>query len=169
MLTKKAIAAAIFSLLVAAAVPAAADDAAPASSPYPRTEVRELGLGVTVGDPLGGTAKLWFDDRYAVDLGAGYATAENRAAFWADGLYHDWRLLPQPAQGKLGAYVGAGPELETGTDPRFGLRALLGLSYKPKDQPLEFFAEAGPLFRFTQGGAVDAVGGIGVRFDLPTR
>ncbi len=33
-------------------------------------------------------------------------------------------------------------------------------------QPLEFFAEAGPVFRLTQGGAVDADGGIGGRLYL---
>jgi hypothetical protein len=169
----KTLALSLLTLIAVAALPsaAAADDAA--ATPVPtlarRSEVQQLGLGVILGDPIGGTAKLWFDDHLAADVGAGFASAEDRAALWADGLYHDWRILPQPPQGRLGAYAGAGPELETGTDPRFGLRTVIGLSYLPKDAPLEFFAEAGPLFRFTQGGAVDAVGGIGVRFQLPKR
>ena len=122
---------------------------------------REVGVGVALGEPIGGTAKLWLDDRLAADLGVGIS--DGNAGFWGDMLWHDWTLLPQPPSGRLGAYLGAGPQVRTGDDARFGLRAIAGLSYRPAGHPLEFFAEAGPLFRLTQGGQVDAVGGVGVR------
>jgi hypothetical protein len=156
----------LLSVLAAAAPAAAADSAAAASAGQ---DGRQLGLGVILGDPIGGTAKLWFDQHFAVDAGAGFATAENRAAFWGDALWHDWTLLPQPKQGKLGVYVGAGPQLDTGDDARFGVRTIAGLSFRPEGHPFELFAEVGPLFRMTQGGHVDAVGGVGVRFQLPAR
>jgi hypothetical protein len=124
-------------------------------------QVREVGVGVALGEPIGGTAKLWLDDRLAADVGAGLS--DGNAAFWADALWHDWSLLPQPKSGRLGAYVGAGPQFRTGDDARFGVRAIGGLSYRPTGHPVELFAEAGPLFRLTQGGQVDAVGGVGLR------
>ncbi len=128
---------------------------------------RELALGVALGEPVGGTAKLWLDDRTAVDLGAGLS--DGNAAFWGDLLVHDWGLVKQPAQGRLGGYLGLGPQLRTGGDARFGLRTIAGVSFRARERPLELYAEAGPLFRFTQGGHVDAVGGVGVRIFLDAR
>lgn len=121
----------------------------------------DIGFGVVVGEPIGGSAKLWLDDRLAGDFGAGFS--EGNAAFWGDALWHDWTLLPQPKEGRLGLYLGAGPQLRTGDDERFGIRTIAGVSYRLAGHPLEFFAEAGPLFRLTQGGHVDAVGGAGLR------
>ena len=124
--------------------------------------IHEVGVGVVLGDPIGATAKLWLDDRLAADAGAGLS--DGNAAFWADALWHDWSLLPQPGNGRLGLYLGAGPQVGFGDDDaRFGIRAIGGVSYRPSGHPLELYAEAGPMFRLTQGGAVDAVGGVGVR------
>jgi hypothetical protein len=163
------VAGAFVAVLAGAALAAPPDSAPSAGASSASAGDRELGLGVILGDPIGGTAKLWFDENFAVDAGAGFASAENRAAFWGDALWHDWTVLPQPKSGKLGGYVGVGPELETGDDARFGIRTVVGLSYKTDGHPIEFFAEAGPLFRLTQGGAVDAVGGVGMRFLVPSR
>jgi opacity protein-like surface antigen len=126
--------------------------------------VREVGVGVALGEPIGGTAKFWFDDRFAADVGAGLS--DGNAAFWGDALWHDWSLLPQPSGGRLGLYVGAGPQFRTGDDARFGIRALGGATFRPTGHQLELYAEAGPLFRLTQGGQVDAVGGVGLRVML---
>lgn len=136
--------------LAAAAVPASA-----------QTPVKEMGIGVIAGDPIGGTAKLWLDKDFAVDLGVGFS---GDTVLWGDVLYHMWNLLPQPEEGKLGVYVGAGPRLETAKDTEFGVRTIAGLSWRITRQPIEFFVEAGPVFRTTQGGGVDADGGIGARF-----
>jgi hypothetical protein len=158
-------------LFAALAAPASAEESAagstpppasaPASAPAYGTGAREVGVGVILGEPIGGTVKLWLDDRLAADAGAGLS--DGNAGFWADALWHDWTLLPQPSSGRLGAYLGAGPQLRTGGDVRFGIRAIMGLSYRPTGHPLELFAEAGPLFRMTQGGQIDAVGGVGLR------
>jgi hypothetical protein len=121
----------------------------------------EVGVGVLLGEPIGGTVKLWLDDRVAADAGVGLS--EGNAGFWADVLWHDWTLLPQPPNSRLGMYLGAGPQVRTGADTRFGFRAVVGTSYRPTGHPLEFFAEVGPLFRLTQGGVVDIVGGVGLR------
>jgi hypothetical protein len=120
-----------------------------------------LGVGVIVGDPMGGTAKLWLNDTVAVDFGVGLS---GDAALWGDVLWHAFDLLPQPPQGRLGMYVGMGPRVEAADDTEFGLRTMLGLTWRLPRHPIELFAEAGPVFRLTQGGHVDADGGVGVRF-----
>lgn len=132
-----------------------------AGVPVSASQVRDVGVGVVLGEPIGGSAKLWLDDRTAVDLGAGLS--DGNAAFWGDILWHDWTLLPQAKEGRLGAYLGAGPQVRTGDDARFGIRTVVGLDYRTAGRPLELFAEAGPLFRLTQGGAVDGIGGVGLR------
>ena len=126
--------------------------------------VSDVGVGVVLGEPIGATAKVWFDDTLAADVGAGFS--DGNGGFWADALWHDWTLLPQPSNGRLGAYLGAGPQIRAGDDVRFGIRTIVGASYRPTRHPLEVFAEIGPLFRFTQGGHVDPVGGVGIRLML---
>jgi hypothetical protein len=128
--------------------------------------IKEAGIGVIAGDPIGGTAKLWFDRDYAVDLGVGYSGS---TVLWGDLLYHAWNLLPPIEEGKLGLYFGAGPRIETGDDAEFGVRAIAGLSWRLTRQPMELFAEMGPVFRVTQGGGVGVDGGVGVRFYLGAR
>lgn len=147
----------IAALFIISAVAAAAAAVAAHASP------RELGVGVVAGDPTGGTAKLWLDERIAVDAGVGFSGG---AAFWGDVLWHDHALLPQPAEGKLALYLGAGPRVETSHDGEFGIRTIGGLSWRLDKSPLELFAEAGPVFRMTQGGGVGADGGVGVRLYL---
>lgn len=147
--------------IVALAVICAAAAAAAAVAAH--AAPRELGVGVVAGDPTGATAKLWLDERLAVDAGVGFS---GDAAFWGGLLWHDEALLPQPAEGKLALYLGAGPRVEAGREGEFGIRTLGGLSWRLQKSPLELFAEAGPVFRLTQGGGVGADGGIGVRLYL---
>jgi len=142
----------LIALALAAAVPASAQ------GPF-----TEAGAGVIAGDPIGGTAKLWLDRDFALDVGVGFSGS---TVLWGDFLYHAWNLLPQPSEGKLGLYFGAGPRLETADDAQFGIRTMVGASWRITRQPMEFFVEAGPVFRVTQGGGVGADGGIGVRFYL---
>jgi hypothetical protein len=143
---------AVLAFIFCAALPAAAFDT-----------IKEVGVGVVVGDPIGGTAKLWLDRDFAVDLGVGYSGS---TVLWGDVLYHAWNLLPPIDEGKLGLYFGAGPRIEAGDDAEFGVRTIAGLTWRLTRQPMEFFAEMGPVFRVTQGGGVGIDGGVGVRLYL---
>jgi len=121
---------------------------------------KEVGVGVVAGDPIGGTAKLWLDPDFALDVGVGFS---GDAVFWGDALHHMWNLLPQPREGKVGVYLGGGPRLEARSDAEFGLRVIAGVTWRLARQPIELFAEAGPVFRMIPRGGVEADGGVGVR------
>lgn len=139
--------------------------AALAAVPVRAAGASAMGVGVILGEPIGGSMKLWLDDRFAFDAGAGFS--DGNGAFWGDALWHDWTLLPQPKDGRLGGYLGVGGQIRTGDDARIGVRTMLGVSWRPSSRPLELFAEAGPLFRMTDGsGTVDGVGGVGLRVML---
>ena len=121
----------------------------------------KVGLGIIAGSPTGMTAKYWLDDTVAIDGGIGFS---DNAVFYGDLLFNSWDLFPQPKKGKLAGYVGLGPRLETASDPQFGILTVAGLSYWVQNHPIEFFAEAGPVFRLAPDQDVDADGGLGVRF-----
>ncbi|MDE2291093.1 MAG: hypothetical protein KGL53_03325 [Elusimicrobia bacterium] len=137
--------------LLAVAVPAQARPFADAKT----------GVGVVVGDPIGGFGQMFLTDSQSVDLGIGFS---GDAAFWADYVWHDWTLLPQPKKGTLEGWASVGPRLETADDVQFAVRTMLGASYWLQAQPIELFATAGPVFRMTPSGEVDADGGVGMRF-----
>ncbi|MBI5630611.1 MAG: hypothetical protein HY921_06985 [Elusimicrobia bacterium] len=119
-----------------------------------------FGAGVILGDPTGLTLKTWVDDRQAFDVGVGFS---GDAAFYADYLLHAWDVLPQPSQGRLGAYLGLGPRVETQRDATFGIRTLGGVDYWIANRPIELFLEAGPVFRLAPERQVDVDAGLGVR------
>ena len=124
-------------------------------------EAGQAGVGVILGKPIGATAKFWRSGTQALDVGLGF---DNDFMLYADYLWHGWDIFPQPAKGKLGAYAGFGPRLETEDDPEFAIRTLAGLDYWIVGHPIELFLEGGPVFRLTQGRGVEADVGVGVRF-----
>ncbi len=117
------------------------------SVPAAAQQAGQLGVGAVLGDPTGAVAKYFFNDRDAVDFGLGVS---DTLVLWADYSLHAWELLPQPAHGRLGAYVSVGGRFESQTPSDFGIRTLGGLSYWPHlKHPVELFLELGPTFRVT--------------------
>ncbi|NNN06543.1 MAG: hypothetical protein HKL90_11635 [Elusimicrobia bacterium] len=121
----------------------------------------DAGVGVILGNPTGATGKLWINDTQAVDVGAGLSTS---LAMYGDYLWHDWKILPQPDQGRLALYGGLGAQVRTLSDAELGLRAVVGASYWLPRDPVEVFVELVPVFRITPGDTVGLDGGIGVRY-----
>lgn len=120
-----------------------------------------FGAGVVVGDPTGLTGKYMMNDAQGMDFGFNLA---GTAAIYGDYLWHSWNMLPQPASGRLGAYLGAGPRVQLEGDNTFTLRALAGLAYRMAPAPVEFFLEAGPAFSLNPDRNVSADVGLGARF-----
>lgn len=121
----------------------------------------QFGAGVILGRPSGLTAKTWYTGSNAFDLGVGFG---EDFTFYADHLWHGWDIFPQPAQGKLGGYVGIGPRIEADRHAEFGIRTIGGLSYWIANRPIELFLEGGPVFQLAPDRDVEVDAGVGVRF-----
>ncbi len=121
------------------------------------------GVGVVVGNPTGVTLKHWLSPAMAFDAGIGFS---GDAAFYADCLWHAWDLFPPPSRGRLAAYAGLGPRLETERTAVLGVRTVAGAAYWLAARPIEIFMEGGPVFRLAPGRDVDIDIGVGVRFYL---
>ena len=126
------------------------------------------GIGVVLGGPTAVTGKYWVSGTRAVDAGVGVADG---AVFYGTYEWTDWNLFARPSQGKLGGYVGLGPQIEFADryrehrdDNDLGLRTIAGLDYFFENQPIELFVEAGPVFELVPGAWVNVDIGLGVRF-----
>ena len=120
-----------------------------------------IGAGVVAGNPTGVTGKMWIDGRQAFDVGMGYST---RFTVYGDYLWHDWKILPQPTQGRLPLYLGLGAQVRTFDDAEFGIRAVAGVAYWLPHDPVEIFVEIVPVFRVEPDSSVGLDGGVGVRY-----
>jgi hypothetical protein len=122
----------------------------------------KLGVGVTVGEPFGPTLKYWLDEKSAVDFGFGF----NHDGFiYADYLWHDWAITPQPEIGKVGFYIGVGGRFENQRrfDDKIAARMPLGINLLLNRSPVELFGELVPVFQFSPEGDLNLDADIGVR------
>ena len=105
-----------------------------AANPLWAQKAGDLGAGAMLGNPTGVTGKLWLSEAHALDAGLGVST---HFTAYADYLWHTWTVVPQPAQGKLGLYFGAGGQVRAFHDSEFGVRAVAGVSYWLPRSPVE--------------------------------
>ncbi len=135
-------------------------------SPAVQAEVRpgDQGLGLVAGSPIGLTYKYWYSRTMAVDAGLG--AIGGNFAFYATHLWHDFSLLPKPASwdGQLPFYFGVGTRVRFTSDPRFGVRTIVGTSFIHSRKPFEIFGELGPFIRLTPDVGVSIDGGVGFRY-----
>lgn len=131
------------------------------ASPLRAQVAGDFGAGVMLGRHTGVTAKYWMTEGRALDAGIGI---ENNLSLYGDILWHSWRVLPQPSQGKLPVYLGIG--LESGNSDRndFGLRAVAGVAYWFPRNPLEVFAEIVPVLHFNDDKGANVSATIGGRY-----
>jgi hypothetical protein len=134
----------------------------------------QFGFGVILGDPTGGTAKLWLtrDNALAFHLGASFFGSPR---IGVDYLWHfdafesDIVNLYAGPGGVIGFGEGdgfwyRGRFIRTDNEIGIGGRAMFGVNIVPRRTPLEIFVELGVLLAFVPdfGSAADAA--IGVRF-----
>ncbi|RPI71727.1 MAG: hypothetical protein EHM47_09595 [Ignavibacteriales bacterium] len=135
---------------------------------------RSFGFGVILGDPTGGTGKLWTtaDNALAFHLGASFFGSPR---IGVDYLWHfdafdsDIVNLYAGPGGVIGFGEGKGfwykrKFIRTGNEVGIGGRAMFGVNIVPRSTPLEIFVELGVLIAFVPdfGSAADAA--VGVRF-----
>jgi len=104
---------------------------------------------------------LWLTDSQALDAGLGFSTG---LALYGDYLWHSWKVLPQPSQGKLPVYLGLGAQFRTVYPNEFGLRTVAGIAYWLPRNPVEIFFEVAPVFRLSPHDSVGLDAGIGLRY-----
>ena len=131
------------------------------ASPARAQKAGDFGVGVILGSPTGGAAKLWLSDHQALSAGIGFSS---NLMVYGDYLWHSWSVLPQPGEGRLPVYLGLGGQIRTLTPDEFGVRGVLGVSYWLPRNPVELFVELVPVVRVDPWASVGLGGGIGLRY-----
>jgi hypothetical protein len=135
---------ALFVILVAS--PAFGDDDG-------RAEKGTFGAGLIIGEPTGVTAKLYVKDDQALQAAAGFAFVGGGIHMHLDYVFHPVILQTRDSFVLL-AYIGPGVRLiqyRDGRDEDFvalGLRAVGGLLFDFKDNPLDAFVEVGGVLEY---------------------
>ncbi len=138
---------------------------------------RTLGFGAILGDPSGGTVKVWLQREQALDfyIGGDYFGTPR---IGGDYLWHFFPFNSDVANmyagvgGTIGLGIGGGywygdnhgwyyrAEGNSG----IGLRAIIGIDVVPRRTPLELFCELGPLFGVTPETGFGMDFALGLRF-----
>ena len=127
-----------------------------ASPAYADEEGREkgtFGAGIIIGEPTGVTAKLYVKDDQALQAAAGFAFVGGGIHMHLDYVFHPVILQSRDSFVLL-AYIGPGVRLiqyRDGRDEDFvalGIRAVGGLLFDFKDNPLDAFVEVGGVLEY---------------------
>ncbi len=139
----------VFALcVILVASPAFADDQDGRSA-----EKGTFGAGIIIGEPTGVTAKLYVKDDQALQAAAGFAFVGGGIHMHLDYVFHPVILQSRDSFVLL-AYVGPGVRLiqyRDGRDQDFvalGLRAVGGLLFDFKGNPLDAFVEVGGVLEY---------------------
>lgn len=142
---------------------------------------RTFGIGLIVGEPTGISAKLWTSQETAFDFGLGwsvdggragqnnndyYYTGGSRVHFHMDYLWHSFDAIR--ASGQFPLHYGIGGRLNSGDgySSTISLRGVFGISWLPRDTPIDVFLELAPTLRLTNSSGLYIGAGLGARYYL---
>lgn len=143
----------------------------------------EFGLGISVGERTGLSAKKWTSNTPAIDVGAAWSFIDIKSfQVHADYLRHNYDLIKTTElPGRLSCYYGVGGRIKlkggnagiskesNDEDSRLGLRVPLGLSYVFKENPIEIFTEVVPILDIVPEARSGVGFGIGARYYFALR
>jgi hypothetical protein len=136
---------------------AAEKAAAKKADPGAEAAYGKFGMGISLGEPLSATMKVYLDDWSSFDAGVGWSVREAGLAVNADYLFNLRNAL-YLYQNEMPPMIGAGVLLtiprETGPaapPTRIRLRFPLGLSFRPRTAPIELGAEIVPMWEIFPG------------------
>lgn len=123
----------------------------------------DFGAGIALGSQTGPTAKFWLDGGKALDAGIGF---NDSLTLYGDILWHSWRVFPQPAEGKIPAYLGLGAQFGGSSrhGNNVGVRGVAGAAYWLPRNPLEIFLEIIPVIYLSDNGGTSVDANIGLRY-----
>ncbi|OGS18598.1 MAG: hypothetical protein A2219_06675 [Elusimicrobia bacterium RIFOXYA2_FULL_50_26] len=122
---------------------------------------RPFAAGIVIGSPTGINGKYWIDSNNAIDAVIS-VVEKNEAYLHADYLWHDYKAFPEPEEGKLPLYYGAGVRVQSTSG--IGLRGVIGINYLFADYPFDIFLELAPVLTFNDGAGLHFSGGLGGRY-----
>ena len=133
-----------------------------------------LALGVLVGSPMGISARLGLEPRFALDVGVGAASiSDGGPDVHLDGLWHpvflvDDDRLALPIYVGLGGRVMSAETKHQGSELHVGIRVPVGLLAELRPSQLQLFAEVAPVFDVVResGSVFDVDLGVGLRYSF---
>lgn len=129
-----------------------------------RSQDKDFGLGVILGEPTGISAKKWLDDKSALDGAVAWSFATPSSFhLHADYLYHDFNIF-DVKKGKLPLYFGIGFRIRIGDEDRIGIRIPVGICYLFEKSPLDIFFELGPVLDLTPATKLRLTSSVGIRY-----
>jgi hypothetical protein len=129
-----------------------------------RSQDKDFGLGIILGEPIGISAKKWLDDKSALDGAVAWSlVTPSSFHFHADYLYHDFNLF-NVNKGKLPLYFGIGFRIRIGNEDRIGIRIPVGICYIFEQSPLDTFFELGPVLDLTPATKLRLTASVGIRY-----
>ena len=125
---------------------------------------RGFGVGVILGEPVGGSFKMWLSDKTAVDAAVAYANwSDGGLSIHSDYLWHNFDWF-SAGSGKLPVYFGVGGRVKFADDTQFGIRGPVGVSYMLDNVPVDVFGEVAPILDVTPGIRVEWSFAVGARY-----
>ncbi len=130
-----------------------------------RSQEKDFGLGIILGEPTGISAKKWLNDKAAIDGAVAWSfVTPSSFHLHADYLIHDFNLL-NAKKGKLPLYFGIGLRVRIRSgDNRLGIRAPVGICYIFEQSPLDIFLELGPILDLTPETRLRITSSVGIRY-----
>lgn len=125
---------------------------------------RGIGVGAILGEPIGGSFKMWLSDNTAVDAAVAHANwSDSGLSIHSDYLWHNFDWL-SAGSGKLPVYFGVGGRVKFADDTQFGIRGPVGVSYMLDNVPVDVFGEVAPILDVTPGIRVEWSFAVGARY-----
>ena len=131
---------------------------------FARAQNSGFGIGVIVGEPTGISAKGWVSSLNAIDAGVAWSfRAKGSFHLHADYLWHFPNVIQ--ASERFPLFAGIGGRFAAGKgNGIFGMRAVGGFAWWPRNVPLEVFVEFAPIFDIIPATELSAGGGLGIRY-----
>lgn len=131
-------------------------------------QTKHAGLGFSVGEPTGLSAKFFLNNTNALQFGLAWSlSGQNEMHIQGDYLWHRYGLIDPKNGDDFPLYFGVGARFvfeEGDADDVFGIRFPVGLDYIFNNYPFDIFAEIVPILDLTPDSDFDMEGAIGARF-----
>lgn len=120
---------------------------------------KDLGLGVSLGNPTGLNGKYWLGGNRAVDGGFGLSFGKStNASIHSDYLLHEEGAFFFNDNHPLDLYYGIGGRMEFANEIELGVRVPVGLAHRIENGDADVFGEVAPI--------VNLISGLGLELHL---